>query len=70
MSRRKFYHEHFQVITYIHVLQSCDIIEFLKWPTLFQRLCSKQRKIIDFLTEINNRTYLKLLVFSDIASSS
>ena len=51
-------------------LQSCDIIEFPKWPTSFQRLCSKQRKIIVFLTEINNKTYLKLLVFCDIASSS
>jgi hypothetical protein len=30
----------------------------------------KQRKIIVFLTEINNKTYHKLLVFSDIASSS
>jgi hypothetical protein len=39
--------------------------EFAKWPTSFQRLCSKQRKNIVFLTEINNKTYLKLLVFCD-----
>jgi hypothetical protein len=51
-------------------VQSCDIIEFPKWPTSFQRLCSKQRKNIVFHTEINNKTYLKLLVFCDIASSS
>ena len=51
-------------------LQSCDIIEFPKWQTSFKRLCSKQRKIIVFLTEINNKTYHKLLVFCDIASSS
>jgi hypothetical protein len=40
--------------------------EFAKWPTSFQRLCSKQRKIIVFLTEINNKTYLKLLVLENV----
>jgi hypothetical protein len=39
--------------------------EFAKWPTSFQSLCSKQRKIIVFHTEINNKTYLKLLVLDD-----
>ena len=37
-------------------VQSFAMNEFAKWPTSFQRLCSKQRKIIVFLTEINNKT--------------
>jgi hypothetical protein len=45
-----------------------NIIENL-WKVIKTKI-QKQRKIIVFLTEINNKTYHKLLVFCDIASSS